>query len=122
MRLLCVEDDRVNAMLLEQSCLEAGVAELELAECGRDALALAERWRPDLLVLDMHLPDTDGFALLVALRALLDAPALPAVLCTADTPEALLAPAAEAGFLRLWSKPVTADEVRATLALLRPAS
>jgi CheY-like chemotaxis protein len=122
MRLLCVEDDRVNAMLLEQSCLGAGVTELEIAECGRDALVVAARWRPDLLVLDMHLPDTDGFALLASLRALLQAPDLPAVLCSADTPDSLREPASTAGFLRLWSKPVTADEVRATLAVLRTAS
>ncbi|MCB1994800.1 MAG: response regulator [Burkholderiaceae bacterium] len=121
MRLLCVEDDRVNAMLLEQSCLAAGVSDLQIAETGQEALSLAAAWRPDLLVLDLHLPDTDGFALLAALRQALQDPAVPAVLCSADTADALRAPAEQAGFQALWSKPVSTEEVQATLAVLKRA-
>ena len=122
MRLLCVEDDRVNAMLLEQSCRDAGVTELEVAECGRDALALAARWSPDLVVLDLHLPDTDGLALLAALRRLLQAPDLPAALCSADAPDDLHDMAITAGFQFVWRKAVMPDDVRLTLAALRAAN
>lgn len=121
MRLLCVEDDRVNAMLLEQSCLAAGLSDLQFAETGQEALLLAAEWQPDLLVLDLHLPDTDGYALLTALRQALKDPTVPAVLCSADAADALRGPAAVAGFQAIWSKPVSAGEVRATLAALNPA-
>lgn len=118
MRLLCVEDDRVNALLLQHSCLAAGVSALEFAETGTDALTLASGFDPDLLVLDLHLPDTDGFALLAALRSAVGAPTLPAVLCTAESPAEVGARAAAAGFLCVWPKPVAAEQVRATLAEL----
>ncbi len=106
MRLLCVEDDRVNALLLEQSCVAAGVTVIEWAETGAEALSLAPAFGPQLLVLDLHLPDTDGLALLAALRACLQAPALPAVLYTAEAPQDVLGPATAAGFLGVWPKPV----------------
>lgn len=122
MRLLCVEDDRVNALLLEQSCVAAGVSALAWAETGAEALALAPAFAPQLLVLDLHLPDTDGIALLAALRASLQAPALPAVLCTAETPQAVRGRAEAAGFVGIWAKPVAPDEVRATLNALRAAA
>lgn len=118
MRLLCVEDDRVNALLLEQSCLAAGVTRLEWAENGSDALALARDFRPQLLVLDLHLPDTDGFALLQAMRRHLQSPGLPAVLYTAESLTDVRERAAAAGFHGVWAKPVDPAEVRATLAAL----
>jgi CheY-like chemotaxis protein len=120
MRLLCVEDDRVNALLLEQSCRHAGDLTLQFAETGADALEQVVAFAPDLLVIDLYLPDTDGYALLAALRKALAAPALPAVLCTAATPDDVGRDARLAGFLQVWSKPVSADVIRATLARLRP--
>ena len=40
------------------------------AATGRDALAMAAEHRPDLILLDLRLPDGDGFGLLERLRAL----------------------------------------------------
>jgi CheY-like chemotaxis protein len=47
----------------------AGYAVREAAT-GRDALAMAAERRPDLVLLDLRLPDGDGFELLARLRAL----------------------------------------------------
>lgn len=119
MRLLCVEDDRVNALLLEQSCLQADASlVLAFAESGAEALALAAEFAPDLLVLDLHLPDMDGHALLARLRQHLGCPDLPAVLCTATARDEVGAAAAQSGFTQVWDKPVSADEVRALLTTL----
>ena len=120
-RLLCVEDDRVNALLLEQSCRQAGELTLQFAETGAAALELAVGFAPDLLVIDLHLPDMDGCALLAALRQTLDSPALPAVLYTASPPDQVAEDAAAAGFQQIWNKPVTAEEIRAALARLNPS-
>jgi two-component system, OmpR family, response regulator len=120
MRLLCVEDDRVNALLLEQSCLQADATlVLSFAESGAEALTLAAGFAPDLLVLDLHLPDMDGHALLAKLRDCLGQPDLPAVLCTATPRGDVSAAAAQAGFTQVWDKPVSADEVRTLLSTLR---
>lgn len=115
MRLLCVEDDRVNALLLEQSCREAGVAGIVIADSGADALAQAAEFAPDLLVIDLHLPDTDGYALLAALRGALRRADLPAMLYTASPLDEVAGDAGAAGFTGVWNKPVLAGEIRQTI-------
>ena len=116
MRVLYVDDDRVNALLFVETCRFAPGVEVETAASGAEALALAPLWQPDMLVVDLHLPDTTGYALLPALRACLQRPALPAYLCTADEAQLVSGPAHAAGFDGCWSKPVDLGLVLAELA------
>jgi CheY-like chemotaxis protein len=119
MRVLYVDDDRIQTLLFTETCRAAGLTDVEVAGDGAEALQGLRDWapwRPDLLVLDLHLPDTDGLRLLPALRAAL-APAAaahtatpahpPAILCTADEPRLVAAAARAAGFDDCWTKPVT---------------
>jgi len=121
LRILCVDDDRINALLMEQLCLTIGGIELEVAETGAQAETLAAHCRPDLLVIDLHLPDTDGLQLLPRLRAAAGAPALPAVLCTAELASDATPRALAAGFDECWSKPVALGEMQAALARRLPS-
>jgi CheY-like chemotaxis protein len=117
-RLLYVEDDRVNAILFEQLCLQDPGLEVRCADSGADAFALVADWQPDVLVLDLHLPDTDGFALLAKLR---DRPALraaPAFLCTAEDTADVLERALASGFDGCWAKPIEFRAMRAALGRL----
>ena len=66
-RLLVVEDEPNIRELLSTSLRFAGF-EVHTAADGRTALALAEAEHPDLLVLDVMLPDMDGFAVTRRLR------------------------------------------------------
>jgi len=106
MRVLYVDDDRVNALLFTETCRLAGQVQAEVAATGAEALELVRHWQPDLMVIDLHLPDTNGYQLLAQLRQALDAPALPAILCTADEASLVRAPARAAGFDGVWTKPV----------------
>ena len=119
MRVLYVDDDRVNAILFVETCRVAGALEVETAGSGAEALELVQHWSPDLLVIDLHLPDTTGYALLAALRARLDAPALPAILYTADEIDRVAQPARDAGFNLCWTKPVAPQVVAAELSRRR---
>ena len=111
MRVLYVDDDRVNTLLFAETCRFAPGVEIRTALNGAQALDVAPDWKPDLLVIDLHLPDTDGYLLLAALRRCLQSPALPAFLCTADEGQRVIGPAAEAGFDGCWTKPVDLSEV-----------
>ena len=106
MRVLYVDDDRINTLLFVETCRFAGGIEIETALTGAEALDLALRFVPELLVIDLHLPDTDGYALLPALRKALGAAALPAFLCTADEASHVACPARAAGFDGCWTKPL----------------
>jgi CheY-like chemotaxis protein len=126
MRVLYVDDDRINALLFTETCRLAGPGvEVETADSGADALACAAEWQPDLLVIDLHLPDTQGTALLPRLRDALGRPALPAFLCTADDAAEVATASRAAGFDGCWTKPVAwatvLDELARRGADVRPA-
>ena len=117
MRVLYIDDDRVNTLLFVETCRLAPGVEVETALTGGEALELVSHWIPDLLVIDLHLPDTTGYELLPALRASLSAPTLPAFLCTADEAQRVADPARDAGFDGCWTKPVDLSVVLKELAL-----
>ena len=118
MHVLCVEDDRVNRLLLELVLQQIDGLTVDCAETGAEALALAASRSPDLLIVDLHLPDTNGLALLPRLRQAACRPDLPAMLCTAELPADVLACAPEAGYLQTCGKPVTVEQVLAMLSCL----
>jgi DNA-binding response OmpR family regulator len=66
--ILVVEDDDELRSVLDSGLREEGFG-VETVATGADALARVERMRPDLLVVDIGLPDTDGRDLCQALRA-----------------------------------------------------
>jgi CheY-like chemotaxis protein len=120
-RVLYVDDDRINSLLFVETCRVAGGAEVETAATAGEALELVQSWAPDLLVIDLHLPDGNGYELLPALRGCLSTPP-PAYLCTADEAPLVEQPARAAGFDGCWAKPVPLQELKAALARCRPAS
>lgn len=116
MRVLYVDDDRVNSVLFSEIARLVPGADVQLAGSAAEALELiGEPGGIDVLVLDLHLPDGDGLALLPALRARA-ARRLPAYLCSADDPRLVADKARSAGFDGCWSKPLEVPIVVATLA------
>jgi CheY-like chemotaxis protein len=121
MRMLYVEDNRINALLFEQIAQLRPNVELRVAGVGGGACGAARDWPPDVLVLDAHLPDIDGFQLLPKLRALPGLAAVPAFMCSADARPEDLRHASAAGFSGYWAKPITVARVLADLDALAAA-
>lgn len=67
-RVLCVEDDSNLQEILQVILMNAGY-EVECAGDGRVALAKIEAFRPDLVTLDLVLPEISGLGVLEALRS-----------------------------------------------------
>ena len=68
MRALIVEDDAVSARLIE-SALEAEGMVFERADNGEDGIELSKLYDFDIIVLDLRLPDIDGYEVVRRLRA-----------------------------------------------------
>jgi CheY-like chemotaxis protein len=59
--ILVVEDSQTQAAQLKMVLENAGDLTVEVANSGLDGLRLAQEVSPDLIVLDVNLPDMDGF-------------------------------------------------------------
>jgi two-component system NarL family response regulator len=69
-RVVIVEDQRIVRELLSAMLTgEPNITVVGQADNGREALELAERLRPDILLLDIALPDLDGIAVMQILRS-----------------------------------------------------
>ena len=75
MKVLVVEDDPRIADVLEYA-LKAEGYEVQAAQRGREAIDLARSARPGLIVLDVGLPDIDGFEVCRTVRTFSDVPVI----------------------------------------------
>ena len=82
-RVMFVEDDEDIRLILEFSLAQLGGYEVLGCRGGRDALAQAPAFRPDLVLLDVMMPDMTGPETLAALRELPDMQGVPVVFVTA---------------------------------------
>ena len=120
---LYIEDEPVNALLMRAlfDTVPGGGAQLLLAANGADGLADAVRVLPDLILLDMNLPDIDGLGGLRALRGKPGTAQIPVIAVSADAlPEQILK-ARQAGCQDYWTKPISMKRVHAELLRLFPA-
>ena len=116
---LIVDDDPDIRALARQALSQAGHVVLE-ASGGREALALIEAQAPDLLLLDLLMPDPGGLEILKVLRSRPATAALPIVVLTALDDEVNTRSAFELGATDYLTKPFSipqlAARVRACLA------
>ena len=78
-KILCVDDDQYLTDLLRYALAREGF-EVRMAHTGRDALRLIRSESLDLIILDVNIPDMNGFKVLSSLRAFSQ---IPVVMLTA---------------------------------------
>ena len=82
-RILIVDDDAITRMLVKL-LLEREKYEVLEAANGRDAVEIAARERPDLLLIDLNMPEMDGYQAIASLRKDLSLAMLPIVVLTSE--------------------------------------
>jgi CheY-like chemotaxis protein len=108
---LYVEDDRINIVLMEEVFRRLPGWTLDCVEDGGQALLALQDLDPDLLLVDMNLPDMNGLELLARLRAETRHSELPCVALSADALPEQVANARAAGFMAYWLKPVDVPQL-----------
>lgn len=108
MKILVVDDSR-DAADICATLLELSGHRVQTAYCGRRALELGEEFHPQLLLLDIGLPDIDGYQLARSIRATPWGERAQLVAVTGWGQEEDRRRAAEAGFDHHLTKPVAAD-------------
>ena len=110
-RILIVDDEQSNVELLRRLLERAGFGRVESTTDATQAADLYVRCRPDLILLDLHMPEMDGLAVLDQLNEIAEASYLPILMMTGDmTPEARQE-ALRRGAKDFVSKPYHTDEV-----------
>ncbi len=80
-RVLIIEDNEQN-MYLTTFILETNHCEVFQARNGRDGIAMARKLRPDLIILDIQLPEIDGITVARELNSLPETGSIPIMAVT----------------------------------------
>jgi DNA-binding NtrC family response regulator len=112
-RVLVVEDDPVSARLVKAVAEKEGF-DVRLAGTQTEALRLADEDEPNLVLIDLQLPDASGLDLLRRLRE--ERPAVPAVIVTASEDVQHVVAAMRGGALDYLTKPIDARRLAVSLA------
>jgi CheY-like chemotaxis protein len=112
---LYIEDNAVNVDVMRGMFKFRPALELEVRTCGLDALDAARLRKPDLILLDMQLPDIDGIEFLVRLRREPRLADVPVVVVSASAMPAQIAAASAVGAVDYLTKPVMLDKLLAVL-------
>jgi CheY-like chemotaxis protein len=108
---LYVEDEPLNVMLMQEVFKGRPQWRLSVANDGASGLAAAREQAPDLLLIDMNLPDTSGLALIRRLRDDVRTAGLRCIALSADAMQPQIDAALAAGFDDYWTKPINVARV-----------
>jgi putative two-component system response regulator len=85
MRVLVLDDNETNVELIEQLLAHAGYTTVLSTHHPDRVLSLCKAWKPDLLMLDLHMPRISGFEVMSGIKDLMEEPeSLPVLVLTAD--------------------------------------
>lgn len=115
---LYIEDNPANLKVIEAMLEHLPHITLLAAVRGDRGLELAQRYVPDAILLDIHLPGMDGYAVLQALRASPATAAIPVIALSADAMPADVRRGLEAGFHSYLTKPVVFAELAGVLDIV----
>jgi CheY-like chemotaxis protein len=115
---LYIEDEPLNMVLMEEVFRTQPHWTLLAADDGATGARIARDARPDLVLIDMNLPDTNGLALIERLRSDPQTRQLRCIALSADAMREQIDAALAAGFDDYWTKPIDVRRVLGELARL----
>ena len=118
--ILYIEDNPVNVLLVEELVATRGDLSIVSVGTGAEGVSRARSLRPDLVLVDMQLPDFDGFEVLRRLRAQPETTALTCIALSANAMPEDIALALKAGFSDYWTKPINLRVFLASLEAVFP--
>ena len=119
--ILYIEDNLSNLTLIEHLLADKPEIRLMTAMLGRLGLDLARQHLPDLILLDLHLPDLPGWDVLAALQADEATRAIPVVVVSADATPRQVEKLMKAGARAYLTKPLEVERFQRLLRqLLEP--
>ena len=113
MIILVVDDSPANLQLCRG--LLNNEFDVRLAKSGKMALEALERFRPDVILLDIEMPDMSGFEVMDEINKKKELNRIPVIFVTSHATEKLVAKAMRSGAVNYIVKPFEADLLRAKI-------
>ncbi|MDR0940654.1 MAG: response regulator [Bacteroidales bacterium] len=104
-KVLIVDDSSSNVLLLQNFLEEEGFA-TEVAFSGKEALKIAKQFKPDLILLDLMMPDLSGIEVIQRLEV-----KVPIIMVSANRESKLIEEAQALGVKSYIQKPIDFDEI-----------
>lgn len=119
--ILIVEDNEVNALILRAMLRKRGHEPL-VARNGREGVEMARRHRPRLILMDLQMPELDGYAAAIEIRGGTAGHEPVLVAVTANAAAEVRTACSSAGFVCVLAKPIIFDDLLAVVARYLDAS
>lgn len=121
MRVLAAEDNRTNQLVFAKMVKDVEI-DLQFAANGREAVELFQIWKPDLIFMDISMPEMDGREATAAIRQLEGGRSrIPIVALTAHAMEGDSSDILAAGLDRYLTKPLRKSAIVAAMAEFCPS-
>ncbi len=114
---LYIEDDQAGMQLMDTLLARAPGVKMIGAEIGKAGIELAERHRPDVIILDINLPDMTGYNVLGYLKVEEWTENIPVIALTARMAPEDIERGLRAGFFSYLTKPINTQEFLDTLEM-----
>jgi signal transduction histidine kinase/CheY-like chemotaxis protein/HPt (histidine-containing phosphotransfer) domain-containing protein len=116
--ILIVEDNKVNQLLVKNMLRKFGFSKFDCAENGRTALEILKANNYELILMDIQMPEMDGYEITREIRGKFPSPIreIPIIALTADASEKEKMRAREAGMNDYVVKPYTPEELYNTMS------
>ena len=117
LRILIADDESIIRLDLKEMLEEKGHEVVGEASDGKLAVELAEKLRPDLIVMDIKMPNLDGLGAVKQINADPKKPRVPVVMVTAYSQPELVEQAVELGVFAYLVKPIKEGDIMPTVEI-----
>ncbi len=118
-KVLVVDDDPLTQHVLRHYLARAGYQMIS-AICGREAIKLAKHELPDLIILDIMMPEIDGWAVLRQLKKTEATKFIPVILLSGNSELMAREESLHSGAAQLLVKPISPDQLLTVIRRLVP--
>lgn len=108
-RILIVDDNRTFVTYVSLLLRKMGFTKTIIAENGVEALKLLKLWRPDIVMMDVHMPGMGGIEAVTRMKESRDTADIPVVLVSSSPDERIYEDTLELGCVGLLRKPFSVD-------------
>jgi DNA-binding response OmpR family regulator len=110
LKVLVAEDDKATQKLYDRFLTEE-IFDLRLAKTGGEALEIYRTWQPELIILDLMLPEISGYSVLKEIREDLENKTIPIIISSSLSKRDDILSCAKFGIQGYFTKPVIWKEI-----------